>query len=269
MSNPSKERGFTIVETLIVLAVMGVLFTSAVLLVSGRIAQVEFSQAMNEAQSALQQTISQVSAGYYTNTGNFTCNGTSGTLTISAGVNQQGSNTGCIFLGKAIQFGVRNTDPQQFRTYTIAGLQRGTDLPSARPVAIAPGLTTNSVANYPDVSISKILHSGLTVAWMRTGGTNIGAVAFVSGLGQYNGTELLSGAQQVSLVPVTGSALNATTRTTVDAINNNLPSSPVSPSNGVQICFASGGTQKSGLITIGSNGRELSVTLQLRNGRNC
>jgi prepilin-type N-terminal cleavage/methylation domain-containing protein len=269
MSNPSKERGFTIVETLIVLAVMGALFISATLLVTGRVSQVEFTQAMNDTQSVLQQTISQVGAGYYANTGNFTCNGTSGTLVINAGVNKQGSNTGCIFLGKAIQFGVKDTDPQQFRTYTIAGLQKGTDLPSSRPVAIAPGFTTNAVGGYPDVSVPNVLRSGLTVAWMRSGGVNIGAVAFVSGLGQYNGTELLSGAQQVSLVPVTGSALDSTTKIAVDAINNNLKTSPVSPSGGVQICFASGTTQKSGLITIGSNGRELSVTLQIKNGRNC
>lgn len=269
MSNPSAERGFTVVETLIVLAVMGALFLSAVILVSGRVTQVEFTQAMNDTQSVLRQTISQVSAGYYANTGNFTCDGTSGTLSIAAGVNKQGSNTGCIFMGKAVQFDVENTDPEEYQTYTIAGLQKGTDLPSSRPIAIAPGLTTNSVANYPNVSVANKLHNGLSVAWMRSGGTNIGAVAFISGLGQYNGTELLSGAQQVSLIPITGTALDSPTKNTVDAINNNLKTSPVSPSGGVQICFASGGTQKSGLITLGSNGRELSVTLQIKNGRDC
>lgn len=264
-----EQRGFTIVETMIVLTVMGALFISASLLVAGRVTQVEFTQAMNDTQSVLQQTISQVGAGYYANTGNFTCDGTSGTLNITPGVNKQGSNTGCIFMGKAIQFGVKNTDPQQYRTYTIAALQKGTTLANARPVAIAPGTTTNSTANYPDVSVGEKLHNGLTAVWMRSNGTNIGAAAFVSGLGQYNGTKLLSGAQQVSLIPVTGTALDRTSKETVDAINNNLRTSPVSPSGGVQICFASGGTQKSGLITIGSNGRELAVTLQIKDGRNC
>jgi type II secretory pathway pseudopilin PulG len=270
MSNPSRERGFTVVETLIVLAVMGAIFLSAVLLVGGRVSHVEFSQAMNDTQSVIQQTISQVGSGFYSNTGNFTCNGTAGTVTITAGVNKQGSNTGCVFIGKVMQFGVKSTDPEQYQTYTIAGLQSGTDLASAKPLAIAQGLTTNNSGTFPaNTSISGKLHNGLSVAWMKYNGTNVGAVGFISGLGQYNGTELLSGAQQVSLVPVTGSALNSTTKNTVDAINNNLKSSPVSPSSGVQICFASGGTQQSGLVTIGSNGRELSVSLQIKDGRVC
>jgi len=270
MSSASHERGFTVVETLIVLAVMGALFVSAVLLVSGRVSHVEFSQAMNDTQSIIQQTVSQVGAGYYANTGNFTCNGTSGTLNIAGGVNQQGSNTGCVFIGKVMQFAVKDTDPEEYETYTIAGLQSGTDLASAKPLAIARGLTTNNSGTFPSgTSVTGRLHNGLSVAWMKYNGINVGAVGFISGLGQYNGTQLLSGAQQVSLVPVTGTSLKNTTKSTVDAINTNLASSPVSPSGGVQICFASGGTQQSGLVTIGSNGRELAVTLQIKDGRVC
>lgn len=270
MSNPSKERGFTIVETLTVIAVMGAIFLSAVLLVSGRVSRVEFTQALNDTQSVLQQTISQVGAGFYSNTGNFTCSGAGGTVTITAGVNKQGSNTGCVFIGKVMQFGVKGTDPEEYETYTIAGLQSGTDLASAKPLAIAQGVTTNNSGSFPaNTSVSGKLHNGLSVAWMKYNGVNVGAVGFISGLGQYNGTELLSGAQQVSLVPVTGTSLDSTTKSTVDAINNNLKTSPVSPSGGVQICFASGGTQQSGLVTIGSNGRELSVSSQIKNGRVC
>lgn len=274
MNSPSSERGFTIVETLIVLAVTGALFLSAVILVAGRQRQVEFSQAANDIQSVIQETISQVGTGYYANTGNFTCNGTSGTVSVSPGSASQGTNTGCIFLGKAMQFAVKSTDPQQYRTYTLAGVQDNTgSLASAKPIAIAPGLATNSTPSYPDASTRGELRSGLTVKWMRyTSGaatTNIGAVAFVSGLGQYNGTQLLSGAQQVSLVPITSTSINNTTVSTVDAINNNLASSPVSPNGGVQICFQSGGTQQSGLVTIGSSGRELSVTLAIKSSGDC
>jgi hypothetical protein len=35
------------------------------------------------------------------------------------------------------------------------------------------------------------------------------------------------------------------------------------PSNGVSICFASGGTNQSGLVTIGGSGHPLSVTLKV------
>lgn len=268
MKHASPERGFTIVETMIVLAVMGALFLAAVIFVAGKQNQVEFTQAINDIQSVMQQSISQVGAGFYTNTGNFTCTAAP-SLTLTSGTNNQGSNTGCVFLGKVVQFGVKNTDPQQYETYTIAGLQSGTDLPSSQPVVIAPGVTTNNAPSFPNASVSGALHNGLTVAWMKYNGTNIGAVAFVSGQGQYSGSQLLSGTQQVSLVPVLGTSLNSTSPSAVDDINNHLASSPVAPSAGVQICFASGGTQQSGLMTIGSSGRQLSVTLQIKDGRSC
>src|ERR1044072_1792136 len=110
MSSASGERGLTVVETMIVLAVMGALFVSAAILMSGRISRVEFTQAINDIQSSLQQTISQVGAGYYPNAGNFSCNGTAGTVNITGSGTNQGSNTGCVFLGKVLQFGVKSTD---------------------------------------------------------------------------------------------------------------------------------------------------------------
>ena len=267
MSSASNERGLTVVETMIVLAVMGALFISAAMLMSGRVSRVEFTQSVNDVQSSLQQIIAQVGAGYYANTGNFSCDGAGGSVNISGTSSGQGTNTDCIFLGKVVQFGVKDTDPEEYRVFTLAGLRKSTSIATAKPVAVAPGLTTHST--YPNASVPGSLKNGLSVAWMKSGGTNIGAVGFVSGLGQYNGTQLLSGAQQVSLVPISGSALHLTPQAAVDAIDANIAGSPVSPSEGVQICLASGTTQQSGLLTLGSNGRELSVKLDIKDGRNC
>jgi len=279
MSNTSGQGGFTIVETIIVLAVTTGMFLAAVFLVAGQQNKVQFAQGVQDIQQIIQQKINEVGTGYYSNTDNFECDGGGGNLDIrQASSNNQGTNTGCIFLGKAMQFGVANTDPQEYVTYTIAGLQNNTGtLASARPIAIAPGLTTNTAGNFPDASVHSALRSGLTAVRMQyvvgATKTNIGAVAFVSGLGQYNGTELLSGAQQVSLVPVLGSGsldpLTTTPASVVDRINTALALSPVNPSGGIEICFASGSTNQSGLVTIGSNGRNLSVNLQIRDGRNC
>ena len=41
------------------------------------------------------------------------------------------------------------------------------------------------------------------------------------------------------------------------------------PSSGVSICFASGTTNQSGLITIGGNGRQLSVKLSIMGDSTC
>lgn len=272
MRRARRQRGFTIVETLIVLAVTGAMFLLAVIAISGKQNQAEFDQAINDIQSQIQQQIDQVAAGDYTNTGNFTCNGASGNLNIQPGTNQQGSNDGCVYLGKVLQFGVRNTDPQQYIAYAIAGLKDNNgSLASADPTAIAPGVVTNAQAGFPNASVANMLHNGLTVVKMTSGGSGIGAVAFISSLGQYNGGTLLSGSQQIDLIPVGGTALNDTAppNNTVDRIHANLAGSPRNPSGGVQICFASGSTNQSGLITIGSGGRKLSVTLQIMGGRSC
>lgn len=270
MERARKQRGFTIIEVLIVLAVTAAMFLLAVLAINGKQNNAEFQQAINDIRSSLQQQIDNVSAGDYSNTGNFTCNGTSGSINLAKGVNKQGANTGCIFLGKVLQFAVKSTNPQQFISYPVAGLQSNAGtLASAAPDVIAPGVSTNKGANFPDASTSGALHYGLNVVSMKSGGNNIGAVAFISSLGQFSGGSLVSGSQTLSLIPIYSSSLNATEGATVDAINTKIVSSPVNPNGGVQICFASGGTKQSGLITIGGGGQQLSITLKIYGDLTC
>lgn len=263
------QGGFTIIETLIVLAVSGALFLSAVLLVAGQQRKVEFSQAVQDARSVIEQTITEVGAGYYPNGGNVSCTPVGGNLSISAtGGVGQGANTGCIFLGKVLQFGVVDTDPQQYVTHVVAGLQNNTGtLASAAPSAV----------NIDGTRLTKELHHGLRAVSMRyvVGGvrTNIGAVAFLSGLGEYGNNQLLSGTQQMALVPVraSGAVPNTNVPTVVAAIDSQLRMSDslLNPDGGVEICFQSGGTTQSGLVTIGSNERKLSVKLDIKSTVDC
>lgn len=278
MRRSPQRAGFTIVETMIVLAIMGFLFISATILVTGEQNKTEFSAAIQDVQSVIQQHISEVGSGYYANNGSFTCSVIGGNLSISknlSGKNSQGVNAGCIFMGKAMQFGVHGTNPEQMITYTVAGLQDNTgDLASAKPTVVAP--TTEKPAT-PDSSTIDSLHSGLSVYKMTNGplatGVPIGAVAFLDGLGSYDGNnnQLLSGSQQVSVVPINSTALNESPLAGASDIGHNLATSSVldPSSKGVQICFASGTTNQSGLITIGGNGRQLSVQLDIKDGRKC
>jgi len=275
------DGGFTIIETMIVLTVSTVLFMAAVILVAGQQRKVEFSQAIRDIQSNIQKTINEVNTGYYPNNG-LSCSVSAGTLVLAAGATNQGSNTGCIFLGKALQFGVTGTDPQQYVTHTIAALQDndGT-IAGARPRDVAPGQNTNNAPDFPNASTTDSLHNGITAVDMTytdgVGGTPqpIGAVAFVSQLGETDAStgQLLSGTQNIDLVPVvsslTGPGFQTNTPQVVDAINNRLKDSPVNPSGGVSICFASGGTEQSGLVKIGGNGRDLAVTLDIKSTKDC
>lgn len=271
------ERGFTIVEVMIVLAVTGALFISAAIMISGRTGKTQFQQSINQITDKIRGTINEVSVGYYANMGNFQCVSDGSTLTLKAGTNQQGSNSGCVFLGKAMQFGVAGTDPQQYVTHAIAGIQRDGNgdeiqtLAAAKPAVIYPAAPQT---NAPDDSVTSALQYGLTVSKMYYDGNEankIGAVGFVSSLGSYDTSgQLKSGSQQLSLIAIRNTALNASIGSTAALINANLPGSPVAPANGVSICFDSGTTNQSGLVTIGGgNGRQLSVTLSIKGNKGC
>jgi prepilin-type N-terminal cleavage/methylation domain-containing protein len=274
MKGGSSSSGFTIVEVLIVLAVTGILFVSAAVMIAGRQNQTQFDQSIRQIQSQIQQTINEVSIGYYPNLNNFKCSASGASLSISSGSSGQGTNTGCVFLGKVMQFGVNNTDPEQFITFTLAGLQQDasgnqiSSLANARPLVIA---SSPSHSDIPNGYVTSNLEGGLTSVKMSYNGTPIGAVAFVSNLAPSGSGSVISGSQQIGLVPINGTALGASPSTTADAIDNALASgaATINPTNGVQLCIASGTTNQSGLITIGGGSRDLNVTLDIKGNKTC
>lgn len=275
-----RRDGFTIIEVLLVLTVSAFLFIAAVVLISGRQDQTAFEQAVHDIQARIQQTINEVAIGYYPNLGNFNCTVTGTnppTITSAVGV-QQGTNSDCIFMGKAMQFKVTGgvTDPEQFRIYTLAGRRlsssgngsESSTRATAKPVVIAPSTASPST---PDDSISGQLQNGLTTASMVYGPASsaIGVVVFYQTQAQYIGAQIQSGSQQVNVIPNSNTALGMTPAQAVDAINGYFPTSALNPATGVRICFASGGTNQSGLLTIGSQNRELSVKVDIKYNKTC
>ncbi len=268
MKGGLKAHGFTVAETMIVLAVTGGLFLVVAASLSGRQARTQFEQSINEVRSQIQQTINEVGAGFYPNTGNFAC--TAGANpTFAAGTTEQGENAGCTFLGKAIQFQVGTSDPEIMKIYTIAGLQRtaagdepttyGAGATGARP-RVVDGAGFNATETKP------LLYGLKTVDF--TGSTNVGTVAFVNSLAS-NASTIVSGAQQVNLIPIPNSPRGSSEAAGINRINVAIGSGTVNPASGVSFCFQSGASNQSGLITIGGNGRQLSVDLSIRSNRTC
>lgn len=284
--------GFTVVETMIVLAVTGGLFVAIAATLSGRQNAAEFTHAIQSVQSQIQQTINQVSQGFYPNQSNFGCANGAGTVQLTIGTNTQGTNQDCVFLGKVMQFGLPGANGEAYQIYTIAGLRCGTNgvvCPSASAIGTSPFYTSQPTVlgvggDYADYSTSRALEYGLTTAWVRSynnssctsSGCSLGSVAFLmepgslSSTGTYN-----SGAQQVDLIPIVGTTLTQNMSQAATQINTSLQDStlsndaPINPSSGVQICFKSGGTNQSGLITIGGSGRQLLVTLAIKSNSSC
>ncbi len=282
------EQGFTIVEVLIVLAVSALLFASAAFLIAGKQNQTAFNQSIQQIQSQIQQIMNEVAIGYYPNNSDFQCTATAAGPTFTTVVtNQQGTNSGCVFVGKAMQFRVQGSDPEIIAVYPLAGLQKDSssgqevqNISQAKPKIVQPAAGQFSVKDV-------ILQNGLTTLanggavngmWYDNGVAKvpIGAIAFVTSFPQAgaSGSGLSSGSQQMDVIPIDSSTTNSTEATGVAAINGHIadsinvgPSkSPPNPTKGVSICFVSGGTNQSGLITIGGNNHPLSVTLSIING---
>lgn len=276
MKGGKKPNGFTISETLIVIAITGVMFSAIVFTLSGRQNKTEFTQAIQEVQSQIQQVIHDVSVGYYPNPNNFQCVAALSGPQFSAGTTEQGANEGCVFLGKAIQFGSVPSSKagiEDFRIYSIAGLQRTaagdevTDYIDAKPTVVAPPATPSGV----DTTETKYLLHGLTTKEIVYGSpaTTVGIIAFANSLATYEGSAIQSGVQSVRVIPIRTSSLGATKAQAITAINNQFANSVVDPANGVRLCFVSGGTDQSGLVVIGGTSRQLTVTLSIKGNKTC
>jgi prepilin-type N-terminal cleavage/methylation domain-containing protein len=275
MKGGHKTRGFTIIETMMVLAISAGLFVLIAATLAGRQNRTEFDQSIQDVKAQIQQAISQVGAGVYANTNNFTCSAGAGAPVITAATGNQGANSGCIFLGKVVQFGVNSTtNPEETRSFVVAGLQKdasGNEVSTyaaAVPTAVAPSTSNPSM---PDATTKSILMYGLRTNEIYYGSpkVDVGAIAFVNTLAAYSNGAIVSGSQQVNVIPINGSALNATPAATAQAINSNLASSPVNPSTGINLCFVSAGSNQSGLITIGGSSSDLTVKLSVKENKTC
>ncbi len=273
-----KASGFTIVETLIVLAVTGSLFILVALLINGRQNKTAFYTAINGLQQQVQQVINETSSGYFPNNKfNCTASGASDVI-IRPGSNTQGTNGDCLFVGKVLQFGTVS-DHSQLVVYPLAGRKEvagaaNTTILATNPVAIYPN--SSGTKSQVDATATLIMQSNLEVATDGTGklqmfydGVNqTGAVGFFSGNSSGSfaslGTGgLSSGAQQLSLYAVKTTTPNITPTNMADDIDS---TTNLVNASEVTICIASSTTNQSGLITISES---LAVTLQIKAGKLC
>ena len=274
------EWGFTIVETLIVLAVTSALFTSAAIMISGRQAKTEFLTATNDLQQQLQDVINQTASGNFPNSNNFTCTAMASNMPrLTNGGASQGTNGDCVFLGKAVQLGSSDT-PNKLLSYVIAGnrLLAGsevTQLSDAYPEAVAPGVTNNTTLQ--GVTTSQLIQAGLTLVlpahpMTDATGTALSGFAVLSSLastsnagGACNG--VCSGSQHLMLYGIRGSGAGtlqsrASYADVLDA--GGSTDSVYVPTSTVTFCM-DGGINRSAVYTIGgATNSTMGVTMQIQ-----
>lgn len=107
-----KSAGFTIVETMMFLAVSGVIFVSVVLLLQGQLSRYQSRDAMNQLESTARGALNDVTNGYYPIMhNNYTCNDT-----VDTADRGRGSNTNCVLAGKSVTFNDNNVDIETWVT---------------------------------------------------------------------------------------------------------------------------------------------------------
>ncbi len=263
-----KAAGFTIVEVMIVMAVTSALFVAVALTMAGKQRKAEFLQATNDIHAVTQQTINEVSAGFYPSKNDFRCVQTAGpAITIMSTAEEQGTNQSCVFLGKVMYFGQSPvSDRETFNTFSIAGLRSATTLATSAPTVIQNDVIDTTVPGLLKYGLSvRSVKYNDTVGDSAAGDVNVGAVAFITAAGDIDVEgNYKSGSQQVDLVPVPSTALNRTKATMITNIDAYLETATVvNPRNGVKICFV-GADNLTALVTIGSNGHDLLTKLEVK-----
>ena len=279
-----KNSGYTIVEVMIFLAVSGLMFVIAAQFVSGKQTQAEFKDSVSSTNSKIDQVINDISNGYYPAPNSYLCQATAGGISISSGSNSQGSNQGCAFLGKVIQFGLKGTNGNGYNVYSVAGCQFnpcGTaDLTPPFSFSEAKPLVVDD--QNPAYSVTGVnMTEDLTLDWQASAtavydidptGTfnNIGAIGFFASFANQNGSGLSSGSQSINVVPISNSSPLSSggddEKTMIADINTDLNGSPViRTSPNIVICLNSNHGQVAEISIGGGNGQRLTTTTQISN----
>lgn len=292
------SSGFTIVETLIVLTITTLLFFVAATYISGKQNRTQFTTGINSLKQQLQQLINQSATGYYPNSGDFACQGNpyGNRISFVSSATAQGTNSGCILLGKVIQFGTGTADEEQStlgilplagNQYANANGDSVTAIANTQIRAIYPAgtesdvptssATTDAMRGNISVAVSNPDCPGIGPICYTDSATNTkvraGAIAFVSGgadgsLVTTEDDNVQSGSQQISLYGVEDSVPNQPLNQTSLHIGNNpiKPALGLKSASSVSICIASSSTEQSGLFVIDAG---LHVTLSVRTGKTC
>ena len=192
--------GYTIVEALIFLAVSGAILISTLGLVNGRQEKTRFQQAVSETDQILQDIFNDVSTGFYPSSGNISCStdlatGKMITITAAATYVEQGTNTGCVFIGKFIDFG---TNSSTMNIYTMVGSTKTTDLGDTNIKFLGSGALTNigivdQKTNQADLIVNKIRNTVAVPAQTYK------SLIILSDLGTDTGTSISGNASKLKL----------------------------------------------------------------------
>lgn len=254
--------GFTIVETLIVLAVSSILFVIAGTMITGRQARTEFQVGSRDIQTKVQQIINETKSGYFGTDSTSDC-ATSGTSTppgliFSTSDKSLGSRGQCIFIGKALV-----VDTTGVSIYPLAGLRQvaGADVSSAKEAraTVVRGSSETYEFPYGMTLVGSAVNSDSLDA-----GTPRGFAILTS-----FGTTKALGGQTFDLHKMNGSFTDASQYADViDSEFTQADSVAFQTVSGVTLCIKSGGTNQSFKVIIGGD-NGTTVRTEVKGNTSC
>jgi hypothetical protein len=276
MKGGKMPRGFTVVETMIFLAVSALLFAAAIKTISGQQQRAEFNVGIREFQSRVNDIINDVSTGFYPYRSGLGCRVVGGTIRFDVS-QDQGTSSDCIFIGKVIQFGPNDVTAgrEKIRIFSVAGRRQAT---SGGTTHDSFGLTDSGSEPITGATDVITIPNGIRVDWVRynnsggspiTAGTPTGAVGFFTNFTKYsdtNASTLETAARNVNVLPFNGFSLDRPEGDAITAIRNSATSIQ-NPSGGITACLSTGvNTRLHVFVNIGGNLRQLTNDIEILGG---
>lgn len=260
-----KSAGYTIIESLLVLAVTGALFIIAATFVNGRQQKVQYVQAVQDFNNKLEDILNDVSVGYFPETA-VKCTESGSTPNFSTSGSVQGQNKDCVFLGKSVQVGV-DCDASDHKTctkvdfYTIAGLAKITDSTGA---SVSPTSVTQSVPR-----ATNLLAETYEIQWgvyidnvvRATSGPGFTAtgrqLAFITDI-----ADVSASGDSVSVYSVSGTTVNDLTRAAAISMFNNSGSLAIDTA-ATAICLKDPSSDRVSAVVLNKNAQSTRTVLAI------
>lgn len=262
--------GYTIVETLIFLAVSGMMFFSAIALIDGRQNRAQFTSAVRDFETQLRDVANNVSSGYFSRPSDFSCK-RDPTEPVGYKINpglDPNSTGDCMLVGTVIKLGSGGVGDNlgQYSFIPMAGLRLTASnkdvasLAEAKPSAINAGIEL------------KNLQYGTRIVCVKVGPSapcasvdDHAAFGFFSRLRSVEGSK--GGSLQTDVITFQDARTTDTVaiaETKVSTPTFAYPSSPTAFS-GISVCLE-GGRNQHAFVNLGVNGGATTITSEIQNG---